>query len=167
MKRVGRPGRVRFLTFSCYERLPLFGNPIIRNALADELLRLARQFEVRLISWVIMPEHVHVLCVPPGTKQLSRWLWQLKRDFGKNIIARWKQLQARVLPRITDSAGKPHFCMPGGGYDRVIRRDIKIVTDYIHENPVRRGLVKTASEWKWSSLGWPLAFRTTAPLEQR
>jgi putative transposase len=26
--------------------------------------------------------------------------------------------------------------------------------DYIHLNPVRRGLVKKATEWKWSSAAW-------------
>ena len=26
--------------------------------------------------------------------------------------------------------------------------------DYIHLNPVRRGLVGRASDWRWSSAGW-------------
>jgi putative transposase len=26
--------------------------------------------------------------------------------------------------------------------------------DYIHLNPVRRGLVERASDWKWSSAAW-------------
>jgi hypothetical protein len=26
--------------------------------------------------------------------------------------------------------------------------------EYIHHNPVRRGLVQCSSEWKWSSAGW-------------
>jgi putative transposase len=26
--------------------------------------------------------------------------------------------------------------------------------EYIHANPVRRGLVTRAEEWKWSSAGW-------------
>jgi hypothetical protein len=26
--------------------------------------------------------------------------------------------------------------------------------EYIHANPVRRGLVKRAGDWKWSSAGW-------------
>jgi REP-associated tyrosine transposase len=39
------------------------------------------------------------------------------------------------------------------GYDRNIRNakefDVKI--DYIHNNPVKRGLVKRPEDWKWSS----------------
>jgi len=26
--------------------------------------------------------------------------------------------------------------------------------EYIHNNPVRRGLVSRAEDWKWSSAGW-------------
>ena len=26
--------------------------------------------------------------------------------------------------------------------------------DYIHRNPVRRGLVSEATDWTWSSAGW-------------
>jgi hypothetical protein len=26
--------------------------------------------------------------------------------------------------------------------------------DYIHDNPVRRGLVSRPADWKWSSAGW-------------
>ncbi len=26
--------------------------------------------------------------------------------------------------------------------------------DYVHMNPVRRGLVARATDWRWSSAGW-------------
>jgi putative transposase len=28
------------------------------------------------------------------------------------------------------------------------------MAEYMHQNPVRRGLVAHAEEWKWSSAGW-------------
>jgi hypothetical protein len=28
------------------------------------------------------------------------------------------------------------------------------MVDYIHQNPVRRGLVERAADWTWSSAGW-------------
>jgi len=52
-------------------------------------------------------------------------------------------------------AQKPRwrFWQDGGGYDRNIRdsRELERLINYIHENPVRRGLVKNAAEWYWSS----------------
>jgi putative transposase len=46
------------------------------------------------------------------------------------------------------------FWQPGGGYDRNITDKDTLVRmiDYIHENPVRKGLVTDPLDWKWSSL---------------
>ena len=33
-------------------------------------------------------------------------------------------------------------------------RIILAMIEYIHGNPVRRGLVQRAEAWKWSSAGW-------------
>jgi hypothetical protein len=41
---------------------------------------------------------------------------------------------------------------------------IETVIDYIHQNPVRRGLVKRAVDWTWSSASWYLV---NPPREQR
>ena len=44
----------------------------------------------------------------------------------------------------------------GGGYDRNITDGATLLKmiDYIHLNPVRKGLVERASDWTWSSAGW-------------
>jgi putative transposase len=47
-----------------------------------------------------------------------------------------------------------------GGYDRNINdpRTLLYMIEYLHHNPVRRGLVKRATAWPWSSArfyaGW-------------
>jgi putative transposase len=48
------------------------------------------------------------------------------------------------------------FWQTGGGYDRNITSGKAILSmfDYIHMNPVRKGLVTQAHEWKWSSASW-------------
>jgi putative transposase len=45
------------------------------------------------------------------------------------------------------------FWQPGGGYDKNLwnQRPINNVIDYIHANPVRRGLVERPTDWMWSS----------------
>ena len=55
-------GDVRFLTFSCYRRLPLLGNPKIRDLFAGELARaVGGERGVHLLACVAMPEHVHLV----------------------------------------------------------------------------------------------------------
>jgi putative transposase len=52
-------------------------------------------------------------------------------------------------------AGNPvfRFWQTGGGFDHNIFNEHPLheVIRYIHQNPVRRGLVDEALEWKWSS----------------
>jgi len=42
----------------------------------------------------------------------------------------------------------------GRFFDRALRtvKEYHAKVEYIHWNPVRRGLVKTVEEWKWSSV---------------
>ncbi len=50
------------------------------------------------------------------------------------------------------------FWQSGGGFDRnVIKPGTRMkMIDYIHMNPVRRGLVENPEPWKWSSAVWYL-----------
>ena len=45
------------------------------------------------------------------------------------------------------------FWQSGGGYDRNVFKDETFVhtLEYMHENPLRKGLVRKPSDWKWSS----------------
>jgi len=51
------------------------------------------------------------------------------------------------------SSKKFRFWQDGGGYDRnITHRDTLIkMIDYIHNNPVRKGLADAPDKWKWSS----------------
>ena len=43
--------------------------------------------------------------------------------------------------------------MVRGGWDAISRNDERMI-EYIHGNPVRRGLALRPENWKWSSAGW-------------
>jgi putative transposase len=157
MKRVGGPNEVRFLTFSCYERIPLFENDRIKDLFVEHLARGRAEARIRMIAWVVMPEHVHLLVLPLADSQsIPAFLNGLKRPFAQKVIGRWRELGAGVLDRLVDSGGHTRFWQQGGGYDRVMRstEDVQEKTKYIHENPVRRGLVDRAEDWRWSSAHW-------------
>ena len=63
------------------------------------------------------------------------------------------------LPKLAVQKGsrtRYHFWQKGGGYDRNITEPKTLAQeiDYLHRNPVRKGLVEQASRWKWSSAAW-------------
>jgi putative transposase len=145
-KRFEIVGQARFLTFSCHDRSPLFEPDWVKDRFADRLLFLRERLRFRLHAWVIMPDHVHLLLTPDLTvAEIPPILHTLKRPFSASIR---RELASR------DITLAPAFWQPGGGYDRNIVSDAEYFekVDYIHNNPIRRGLVQTARQWAWSSI---------------
>ncbi|USN99913.1 MAG: transposase [Phycisphaeraceae bacterium] len=154
LKRIEHPNHVRFLTFSCYRRLPLFDNDSIKDAFVEHVGACRARTNFLLHAWVIMPEHVHMMIWPDLPEfPVPKVTWTLRRGFARTVIGRWRELGAPILDRLRSPDGRIRFWQPGGGYDRNIiggdELDEKV--GYIHENPVRRGLVSRPTDWAWSS----------------
>jgi putative transposase len=117
-----------------------------------------QRYECDLLAFVFMPEHVHLLILPrqPETA-MGSLLHALKRPVAYRIKQRLAAVDATLLNELTirERPGKTtfRFWQEGGGYDRNITEwdALVVAADYIHANPVRRGLCRTAAEWKWSS----------------
>jgi len=77
LKRYYGRGDLHFVTFSCYQRLPLLGTESARNVFVHELEKVRNEMGFRLVGYVVMPEHVHLLMSEPriGTPStvLPRW----------------------------------------------------------------------------------------------
>ncbi len=147
---------LRFLTFSCRRRLPLLGTPALRDFFLEELARTKATCGLKTVAWVVMPEHVHLLVWPSDPNwPIDRVMISLKGPMGRAVIAKWRRLGAPILNKLNGPDGVRYW-QPGGGYDRNITSDNERLEkiSYIHENPVRRGLVRNAVDWAWSSARW-------------
>src|SRR5689334_1023452 len=90
---------------------------------------------------------------------MSAVLKAIKEPVGRRAMAYLGQHRPDWLPRLTRERGGRRerlFWQSGGGFDRNITepRTLRSMIDYIHQNPVRRGLVERAADWAWSSAGW-------------
>lgn len=157
------PGDVHELTFSCYHRLPLLTNNEWREQLARCIDKAGQQTGIELAAFVFMPEHVHLLVVPTSSDPaIDRYLALIKQPFSKWVKDLLSEIVSPLADRLTiqERPGKKSFryWQEGPGYDRNLNSPtaIEAAIDYIHQNPVRRGLVKRAVDWKWSSAGWYL-----------
>jgi REP element-mobilizing transposase RayT len=92
----------------------------------------------RLMSWVIMANHVHTLIVPMEPHDLS------------SIVMSWKNWSAR---RANALLGRKGAFWAADYFDRYIRNEEHLlrVKAYIERNPVRAGLCSEPEEWRWSS----------------
>ena len=152
------PAHAHFLTYSCYRRLPLLTKDRTRQWVVDALDSTRSEQHFELWAYVIMPEHVHLVLHPRQPRyQMRRILAAIKRPVS--ILARdflTTRGQTTWLHRLSvqyPSRSVFRFWQPGGGYDNNIFRERTLaeVIDYIHANPVRRGLAQHPGDWIWSS----------------
>ncbi|MGH7993553.1 MAG: REP-associated tyrosine transposase [Limisphaerales bacterium] len=91
----------------------------------------------RLLAWVIMPNHVHLLVE----------IWQTPQS---QLVKDWKGFTARRINRMFNRRGK---LWQDDYWDRYIRNDehYRRVVRYIEWNPVKAGLVRAPEQWPFSS----------------
>ncbi len=157
-KRHDLPGHTHELTFSCYRSRPFLSVDRTCRWLAEAIDKARRQHDFSLWAYVFMPNHVH-LVIHPRTKQysISQVLKAIKTPVGYNATRYLKQNNPAGLERLATGQQyrKYRFWQKGGGYDRDIKCTdtlIQCVT-YIHNNPIRQGLVEKAEDWLYSSAG--------------
>ena len=106
-----------------------------------------------------MREHVHLLVSEPEQGTLADAMHYLKLSFSKQVKSLTKA-QVSVQKRDAN-LGHQHPLRDSRHesfwqkryYDRNVRsvREFGIKLRYLHRNPVKRGLVQEAGDWKWSS----------------
>lgn len=155
MRRRENPIDDRFITFSAYRRLPLLESAAVAAMLVEWLGAARRDHGLSLFAWVIMPEHVHVLCRAAGSPW-SAVAEAMKTQVSRRALTMWRQTDAPILQRLVTGRGRARFWQHGGGFDRAQRDLAEFVrtVKYIHRNPVERGLVTRPEEWRWSSVRW-------------
>jgi putative transposase len=152
------PGHAHELTFSCFRRIPLLHHDVFTNLLSEAIDRAMVGQGFLLLAFVYMPEHVHLLVIPHRIEaSVSSLLSAIKRPSSYRIKLWMQQHDTPMLERltITERPGKAtfRFWQEGSGYDRNLTEPgtLRQAVDYIHANPVRRGLVSRESDWHWSS----------------
>jgi putative transposase len=164
-RRFNGPGQPRELTFSCFHRYPFLARDRTRQWFLEALEHARVRFGFQLWAYVLMPDHVHLLVHPGNTpERMSRFLQAVKERVARHAIRYLQANSPEWLARLTVREGtrvRHRFWQPGGGYDRNITsiEALRAMIDYIHANPVRRGLVAKAEDWQWSSARWYAGIR--------
>jgi len=154
------PGHAHELTFSCYQRHPFLKAERTCVWLEESINAARQKWGFNLWAYVFMPEHVHLIVAPRRADyDISQIRRAIKEPVARRVIEFLETESPEWIPRITARKGnlpRRYFWQPGGGYDRNIvePRTLMQMVDYIHHNPVRRGLVERARDWKWSSACW-------------
>ena len=137
-------GQLHFITCSCYKRLPLLDTVPSRNLFVKILGEVRERYSFKLVGYVVMPEHVHMLVSEPSKGTPSTVLQVLKQRVSEST--RRDDLPGQALPKFWE----PRF------HDFNVWSQAKIIEklQYMHLNPMKRGLVSHPKDWVWSSFSF-------------
>ena len=125
--------------------------------LRDSLRYVVHVHSARLFAFVFMPSHLHLLIDLPDAESIS----DLMRDFKKFTSTKVRQQLDKDGHAIwidelrRNASGRGHiFKLWEDRFDDVIvetEPSFSTILEYIHDNPVRAGLVKRQEDWPYSS----------------
>ena len=159
-RNINEPGHAHELTFSCYQGFQFLTRERVCQWLAESLDAARAEYSFDLWCYVFMPEHVHlVVCPRQKVYDIAQIRRSIKEPVARHAIAWLEEYSPEWIDKITVKKGervRRCFWQPGGGYDRNIiePETLMKMIDYIHRNPVRRGLVERGRVWRWSSAAW-------------
>ena len=142
LKRFYGAGYLHFITSSCYQRQPLLNSAVRRDLFLQVLEQVRQNYRFVVVGYVIMPEHFHLLISEPERGDPSVVMQILKQNFAK-----------RVLKDIPRYGSDDRHIWQRRFYDFVTWSEMKRIEKlrYMHNNPVKRGLVSESEQWRWSS----------------
>lgn len=124
----------------------------------DLLAEHCHAAEVAVWSWVLMPNHVHLILTPTDEDGLRRALAAVHRRYAGHVHARLQRTG--------------HFWQGRFGAVALDEEHLGAAVRYVALNPVRAGLVERAQDWRWSSApalltGHDDGLTTLAPVRER
>ncbi len=123
---------------SCYQRRPELSGGERRDLFLRVLERARQKYRFVVTGYVVMPEHFHLLITEP--------------EVGDPSVV-MKVVKARFTKLLRHGGVRPGPIWQKRFYDFNVCSMEKRLEKlrYMHRNPVKRGLVTTPEEWKWSS----------------
>jgi len=140
------PGALHFVTGNFLGRIPVFKQEACCQSFIDTCAKLLKDWPCKLIAYVLMPDHLHLIVNPQDGR--------IKEFTGK-----LKSLSAKAIIEVAQGID---FKLDSEGSHNVWQESFKAIPlwsvwmiwqkiNYIHANPVRAGLVKSAKDYRWSS----------------
>ncbi|MFM9873103.1 MAG: transposase [Fimbriimonadaceae bacterium] len=150
-------GVIRKVTFSTFQKAHLLRDPRCSQAVIEALAQAKSKLGFELYAYVAMSNHVHfAFRLVHEPLPLSRVLSAVKTSSGKRILGILREFHPERLADISfvsPEGIRQRVWMPGGGFDRSLRDTDAVWNSiaYIHNNPVKAGLVHSPEEYEFSS----------------
>ena len=160
--RVNNQNATYFLTFTVTDWVDVFTRLNYRNIIVDSLEYCVRNKGLRIFAWCLMTNHIHIVCMVDEPFKMSDFVRDFKQFTAKSLL---KEIQSEPESRRDWMLYRFEYA---GKFDNRIKRyrfwqdkshPIELNTlemineriDYIHNNPVKNGLVAEPEDYLFSS----------------
>jgi putative transposase len=124
-------------------RATIFADDADYAAFEKVLAEVTAKIPMRLVSYVLMPNHWHLVVWPSADGQLSRWM----QGVTVRHVRRWHaHYHTAGTGPVYQWRYKTFPVQEDDHYFTVCR--------YVERNPLRAGLCRHAADWPWSSARW-------------
>ena len=137
-----------FITTSTRNFTPVFSDPRLADTVTDIFVEAIGYFRLSLVGYVLMPTHVHAMIGFRNAEVLPHFIRSFKILSSKAV----KQIVNKK--RYSGLFGNGRYGLWQPRYDDFViisEKQFRIKLEYIHNNPVKAGLVSKAVDWKYSS----------------
>ena len=149
-------GWPHFVTSTVVEWIPVFASAAYNSVITDSLVFCREHKGLLLHAYVVMDTHIHLMVTAPD---ISTFMRNFKSFTGKKIIELLEaDNKAWVLARLEFfkkcyKMESVHQIWQEGFHPQLISTEemLRQKVDYLHHNPVRRGLVSSPEHWVYSS----------------
>ena len=143
---------LHFITCSCYRRLPFLSRAKSRDCFLSLLEQVRQRNRFVVVGYVVMPEHFHLLIAEPEIGNPSTVMQVLKQRTARALLPKRRRRNPRQGNLFGDEAPRRAFWQ-ARFYDFNVWTTKKRIEKlrYMHRNPVKRGLVNSPEQWRWSS----------------
>ena len=153
--RVNDPDTAHFITATIIEWLPIFTTASRCDLLVESIEYCRANKGLKIYGWVILDNHFHAILAAP---RLSHVLADIKRHTARKILevldaekCQWLLNQLQFFCPAHKTASD-HQVWQEGSHPQAILTDEMMLQklDYLHNNPVKRGLVGSPEHWRYS-----------------
>jgi putative transposase len=145
-----------FVTGTIVEWLPVFTTAALCEVLVESLRFCQQHKALRISAWVILDNHFHAILSAPN---LSGVIADIKKYTARKIIEQFQAERREWLLNqlryycAAHKTGSEYQVWQEGSHPQAVRSEAMMLQkrDYIHLNPVRRGLVTAPEHWRYSS----------------
>ncbi len=153
--RVHETHHAHFITATIVEWLPVFASAGCCDVVVRSLEFCREKKALKVYGWVILDTHLHAVVAAP---ELAAVLRDLKSFTTRELLAQVERggrdwlLNQRRYYRAAHKATK-HQVWQEGSHPQSIMSDAMMEqkVEYLHNNPVKRGLVASPEHWRYSS----------------